>query len=227
MSLSKAVRDLVLKNITLKILALIFAVVLWFFVVGEKGTEIGFLVPLELKGIPEGYVITNDVKNFVEVRLSGPRTLLTSLSPGEMRISVDLSRAREGKNTFRILPDDIKVPRGIKVTTVRPDSITVVLARLVTREIPVEAVVRGVPSRGFRVKEVTVRPEKVSVTGIGRELRRIRKIKTHPVDIRGIQEGFTREVTLELPPLNIVRVNPDTVEVTLILERMEEGRDGK
>lgn len=227
MSLSKVVRDLVLENITLKILALIFAIVLWFFVVGEKGTEIGFLVPLELKGVPEGFVITNEVKNLVEVRLSGPRTLLTSLSPGEMRISVDLSKAREGKNTFRILPDDIKVPRGIKVTTVRPDIIPVILERLVTKEIPVEAVVRGVPSKGYRVKEVTIRPEKVSVTGIAKELRKIRKIKTSPVDINGIEGGFTRKVALELPHLNIVKVNPDTVEMTLILEKVEEGSNGR
>ena len=226
MSLSEPAKDLLLNNITLKVMALIFAVVLWFFVVGEKGTEIGFLVPLELKGIPEGFVITNEVKNLVEVRLSGPRTLLTSLSPGEMRISIDLSKAHRGRNTFRILPDRIRVPRGIKVTGVRPDSITIVLERLVTTNVPVKPNLVGRPAQGFVVKGVSVEPNEVSVTGIRRSLRRIRIIGTAPVSIEGVRESFVREVPLELTHLDVTEVDPDTVKLKVDIRRTSGGNDG-
>lgn len=226
MSLSESMKDLVLNNITLKILALVFAVVLWFFVVGERGTEIGFLVPLELKRIPEGFVITNEVKNFVEVRLSGPRTLLTSLSPGEMRISIDLSHAKKGRNTFRILPDHIQVPRGIKVTGVRPESITIVLERLVTVKVPVRPEVVGTLPKGFRMKEVVVSPQEVSITGIEKDLKGIREIKTVPVRIGGITESLVRRVSLDLTHLNVTRVDPDTVEVSINIQKVG-GEDGE
>ena len=221
--MSDSMKELIFNNLTLKVLALVFAVVLWFFVVGEKGTEIGFLVPLELKGIPEGFVITNEIKNLVEVRLSGPRTLLTSLSPGEMRISIDLSGAKRGRNTYRILPDRIRVPRGIKVTGVRPDSITIVLDRLITVNVPVRPRLVGSPPEGFMVKDVVVTPGEVAITGVEKELRRIKVIRTLPLDIDGVTESVVRKIPLELTHLNVAKVEPDTVEVTINIEGREGG----
>ena len=56
------------KNLFLKLLSLAFALILWFFVMGEQKQEVAFNVPLILKNIPDGLMVANEVPSQVDVR---------------------------------------------------------------------------------------------------------------------------------------------------------------
>jgi hypothetical protein len=45
------------ENWVLKLLSLAFALILWFFVMGERKLEVGYAVPLELKNVPAGMMV--------------------------------------------------------------------------------------------------------------------------------------------------------------------------
>ena len=45
------------ENLMLKVLAFVFALILWFFVVGEQKIEKAYPVPLELSNVPEGLIV--------------------------------------------------------------------------------------------------------------------------------------------------------------------------
>jgi YbbR domain-containing protein len=76
------------ENWVLKLLSLAFALVLWFFVMGEQRLERSYSVPLELENMPAGMMVANDIPSYVELRISGPRTLLMNLNPEDIGISV-------------------------------------------------------------------------------------------------------------------------------------------
>ncbi len=105
-----------LHNWPAKVLSVFFALILWFFVTGEQSAEVGFAVPLELKNIPKGMMVVNDVPSFVDVRISGPRTILSSLRPSDILVSVDLNGAKAGVTTFRRLEQGVKIPTALKIT---------------------------------------------------------------------------------------------------------------
>ncbi len=212
-------RDILFKNITLKILSLFFAVILWLFVVGERGTEIGFLIPLELKDIPTGFMVSNEVKNLVEVRVSGPRTLLTSLSPSQMRIALDLSKSEKGTNLFQILPEDISVPRGINVTAVKPSSVTIELEKVITIEVPVKVRMSGSPLKGYKLGDIIVNPSVVTLTGAEGDLKGLKAVSTVPIDIKGISESVVKKAPLELKGLKVAKMQPDTVEISITIDK--------
>ena len=89
------------ENWTLKLISIVFAILLWIFIMGERRLEVGFRVPLELQNIPKQLIIANEVPSLVDVRISGPRTLLMKVSPNDISIIVDLSDLRPGLTTFK------------------------------------------------------------------------------------------------------------------------------
>ncbi|MBI5598947.1 MAG: YbbR-like domain-containing protein [Deltaproteobacteria bacterium] len=123
-------RGLVFRNLRLKILALVFSAALWFLVIGEKSSEVGLFVPLVVRGIPDDMMIADNADMDIEVRVTGPRSLMTNLSPSEIEAALDVSGAKEGMNTYRISAGDIKTPGGIKVVRVRPSSVDIRIERL-------------------------------------------------------------------------------------------------
>lgn len=189
--------DKIRENWLLKLLALAFAVTLWFFVTGEQKLEVGYAVPLELKNRPQGMMVANDVPSLIDVRISGPRTLLMNLRPSDISISVDLSDLQPGLTTFRRLDERLNIPSGLKVTRVSPSFVDVKLERIRHKLVPVKPVLSGSPAAGFEVGKVSVRPARVTVEGAESELKDVSEVKTEAVDLKGVQESFSLMVPLD------------------------------
>lgn len=79
---------------------------------------------------------------------------------------------------------------------------------------------QGAPADGYRLLSITVTPPTVLVRGLPTRLNAITQISTEPIDITGLTETFTQQVTLDLPPgisLDEVQVFSVTVEIEPIL----------
>jgi YbbR domain-containing protein len=118
------------ENLSLKLLALAFAVILWFFVMGEQRHEVAHVVAVDYRNLPKGLIIANEVPDAVAVTLSGPRALLVHLGPDELSLPLDLSGLRPGLTSFKRLDENLKAPGGLVVTRISPASIDVRLERL-------------------------------------------------------------------------------------------------
>ena len=184
------------ENWMLKVLSLIFALLLWFFVMGERKMEVGFAIPLQLKNVPAGMMVANDVPSLVDVRISGPRTLLMNLRPNDISISVDLKGLKPGLTTFRRLEERLNIPSALKVTRLSPSYVDVKLERIRERKVPVQVVVNGSPAAGYRVTGVQVKPAKVVVEGAESELKGVSEVETEPVDVQGVKQSFTLMVPI-------------------------------
>ncbi len=217
-------KGLFTRNICLKLISLAFAVALWFFVVGEKGTEVGFLIPLEFKNIPDDLLIVESPPREIEVRVTGPKGLLSNLSQRQISASIDMKMSHPGINKYTVSPDNIKTPRGIVVTRVNP---TVVRARfegLITREMAIKPVTFGKPANGYEVAGIEVIPPSVRVVGTVERLKKLRVMRTTIVNIEGIKEDRDVTVSFEVPERGIKRFTPDKVELKIRVRAKEEKR---
>ena len=61
------IQSLLFSNFYLKILSVIIAILLWFFVIGESKNEMGLDASLEFKGIPQDVTIVNDIPSADDV----------------------------------------------------------------------------------------------------------------------------------------------------------------
>ncbi len=184
------------ENWLLKLLSLTFALVLWFFVMGEQKLELGYAVPLELKNTPPGLMVANDVPSLVDVRISGPRTLLMNLRPSDISISVDLKDLQPGLTSFKRLDERLNIPSALKVTRLSPSFVDVKLERIKDKEIPVQPIVTGTPAEGFRLQDIKTTPDKVEVEGAESELKDVVDVPTEPIDLDGVKESFTLMVPI-------------------------------
>jgi YbbR domain-containing protein len=214
------VKRLLLNNIGLKLLAFAFATALWFFVVGEKEEEVGLVVLLGFKGMPSDMVMVSNPPGDVEVRVVGPRAFINNLTPAQVTADLDLSDARVGHNTFRLQPGNIRIPRGIEVTRIRPTSVEVWMERLVKKSIPVEVELEGVPAAGYKLSGVTVEPGVVVVSGTVKEIKELKKFHTRPVEVSDLTFTKSVSVLLELSNMRFSSVEPDTVQVTVEVEEV-------
>ncbi|MEJ2698087.1 MAG: CdaR family protein [Desulfuromonadales bacterium] len=185
------------ENWLLKLLALAFAVTLWFFVMGERNVEVGYAVPLELKNVPKGLMVANDVPSLIDVRISGPRTLLMNLRPSDISITVDLSDLQPGVTSFKRLEERLNIPSGLKVTRLSPSFVDVKLERIRDKQVPVKVDLSGTPAEGFTVAEVTAKPAKLTVKGAESELKDVTEVETEPVQLDGVKESFSLMVPVD------------------------------
>lgn len=206
------------ENWVLKILSLVFALVLWFFVIGERRLEVGYAVPLELKNVPQGMMVANEVPSLVDVRISGPRTLLMNLRPADINISVDLEDLQPGLTSFKRLEERLNIPSGLKVTRLSPSFVDVKLERVKEKPVPVRVEIIGIPAEGFRVAEIQVTPPKVLVEGAEGELKDVHEAVAEAVSVEGVRESFTLMVPMDYRGKYTALKGLETAEVQVTIE---------
>ena len=185
------------ENWILKLISLIFALVLWFFVMGEKRQEVGFPVPLKLENIPEGLMVANEVPSLVDVRISGPRTVLVNVKQSDISLSIDLKGLQPGVTTFRRLEERLNLPSVLKVTRLSPSYVDIKLERIKDREVPVRVAFTGSLPQGYTVESLSTDPPAVVVEGAESELKGLNEVQTEPIDMTGVRESFSLMTPLD------------------------------
>jgi YbbR domain-containing protein len=179
--LFRVLRRLASQNLGLKVVALALAVAAWWFVAGESKVLVSFTIPLEIRNVPKGLTMTNKPEREVEVRLSGPSSLLSGMRPSEISAGVDLTAARAGRQNFTLDDRAVKVPPGIKVQRIFPPSIEAILDRTERRTVPVSARIGGGAAVRRRIAKVEIDPPSVEVEALPEEFTRMPVVYTEEV----------------------------------------------
>jgi YbbR domain-containing protein len=208
----------IFENWLLKFISLAFAVVLWFFVMGESRMEVNHIVALEYQNLPDGLMIANEIPTSVAIRISGPRAMQMNLNPGDIRLAVDLRGLSAGVTSFRRLEESLNLPSGLKITRISPSYVDVKLERVRERQVPVRVILTGEPAPGFIVKSFKATPAKVSVSGAESELKLVSEVVTEGIDLTHVQESFSQTVAISYVGNYTDLKDTKTVEVQVVLQ---------
>ncbi|ADH85150.1 CdaR family protein [Desulfurivibrio alkaliphilus] len=213
------------KDWVLRLLALLFAVLLWHFVVGEDKIDTHVLVPVELVNLPRDMVIVNQYKQQLEVTIAGPRGLIDGLRRQNVTRTINLAGAQPGTMAIRNDPDSIPFPRGIEVLRVQPAHTTLHIDHLQEKNFPVEPKITGQPAPGYLLLQVQADPATISIRGPATLLGQTDQLPTVPVDIEGLTETTSRQVALVMDEKLTELLGETTVKVRLIIEPEEAEND--
>ena len=155
--------NLLRRNLGVKVLSFLFAILFWLFVMNEGTTsalipEQTLTIPLVAGGLPQDMIVMTQLP-LVRVRLQG---INPSANIKDMYAQVDLSDGQPGERSY-----DIKVntPVGTNVVDVQPATIKLALDTVQEKTVPVEALVTGVPADGYKLGTTFVKPSAVNVRG--------------------------------------------------------------
>ncbi len=118
-----SVRERLLHNLDLKLLATALAVVLWLYVTAGKEAEVAVAVPVRVVNLSAGLALADQPPDRLDVRVVGPALALRRLHPDKMVVSLDMGQVKVGSVAFPSLDQLVPVPPGVRVVRVSPASI--------------------------------------------------------------------------------------------------------
>jgi len=202
-----------------KIISVILAVFLWIHVTAQNIEEQTFKVPLELAGIPDSFVVVNDIPDFVEITINEKRARLIKLRFfGNIKGVVELPAVRKGWVNIPLSSNIIEISEDISrrnLSVDNPKFIELNLQRVLTKDVPVRLAYNGeIAKNRFIAGDPVIIPEKVSVRGASTIVEKIHFLSTNEIDIRN-RTGIIKElVDLRTRDYEIT-VEPEKVLVEL------------
>jgi hypothetical protein len=211
-------KGLLFGNIGLKAAAVLLAVILWLFVVSKGQTEMALSVPIEYMNIPPGLEIAKHAVKSANLVLRAHESISRNIRQENVRVMVDVGRAKEGEGTFSLKKEDVKVPYAATVTKIDPSTVKVIFEETIAKRVAIRPVIAGTPENGYYIKSVETDPRDMVIEGAKSEIRKVSQIKTDPIDIAGFTEDLKQDVGLDISDTNI-RSKTDKVEVRIRIGR--------
>jgi YbbR domain-containing protein len=205
-------------NWGLKLISLIFAILLWYFVVGEDKIDTTVDIPVEIVNLPKELVIANQYKKQLEATISAPRSLIYGISRQGVSRTINLAKATPGTIVIRNDPETIGFPRGITVSRIQPPHITLVIDELVEKQLPVQARTTGAPASGYDLSGVVFEPPLIKVSGPRAVVGGEKLLITTPINISDLKESTIIQIPLELRP-KLLELMGETVVTAKVMIR--------
>lgn len=197
-------KNKIFNNFGLKILAVMFAFVLWLVVMNISDYSITIHVDkipvTQLNGdaleeLDKIYDVTKG--DTVDIIVKGRRSIVDELTPSDFIATADLS-AMSITNTVQIAvkPKDESIADEISITIV-DNTMQLSLEEKISVQLPVTFNVSGVPEEGYAVGEITSNPNIITIEGPKNTVKSITEAVV-AIDVDGRDVGFSGEYAVKL-----------------------------
>ena len=197
------------------ILALIAAVALWAYVLGEinptsstviRNVPVNFVNEEALEA--EGLTIVSVSAEAVNVTISGQRTAITRADAGDFSVTVDVEALKVGENTVRL---NVTGPRSVEIERTNVEKLTIVVDKKVSVEKPVETSVTGEVAKDKELSIENQDKETAVVTGPESLVTRVEKLTAY-IKVEDIGSE-PKTLSVELTPADKNGVKVEGVEI--------------
>lgn len=154
---------------TVKIFALIIAIILWSYVMSEENptkTRNIRNVPVSMNNIKsledKGLVVIDPVDPTIDIEISARRNTLNRLDDSDILVTVDLEGYEEGSHK---LPVKIEVPGEVKVVDYNPKNILFKFEKIVRKESPIIIETNGELPESYVLGEINHKPHSIYIEG--------------------------------------------------------------
>lgn len=215
-------REMVFEEWTLKLVALVITLGLWFGVTVQRAPAAMRVrnVPLSFL-LPEDMEISNEAREQVEVTLSGEKNKLDSLIARNLVITADVHGYREGERVVRLTPENVamELPSGVRVVKVEPGTVPLRLERRIERQIEVVARLEGEPAEGFILRGAIATPSRITVRGPLSHVQRLGRVLTETISIGNRRESFSAgQVAVDVEDERVAALD-GVVSVQIFIEK--------
>lgn len=210
-------RNLLLRNLQLKLVSLGLAALLWIALNVEPKSEISLKVPLEFRNTPKGVEVLGGT-NTVDVRLSASSSIVKRIDASDVTASLDLSEWSAGERTYSLDSKNLVIPFGVAVTRITPSKIRLRFEPTERKAVTVHARIVGKPALGHAVTAIVCDPAMAELEGPASHLTAIQSVSTDSLDVTGRSSTFSMRLPLYIEdPVVRLAVDQDIrVEVTIV-----------
>ncbi|MDP3981407.1 MAG: hypothetical protein Q8Q33_08355, partial [Chlamydiota bacterium] len=192
------IKEIFTGNILTKFMALVMAVALWLYAINRQTEDVTEVVKLNVS-VPEGITVLEQSFEEITVHLRGPQSIIESVADmikdRKIQARYVVKESPEGiedqvKQTIPITRALMNLPSAVKLVSVYPDRVDVLLGKLQQKKLKINLQKKGEPAIGYTIANEFVFPGEVAVIGPLNMLKEAAFINTIPVDISGITNSF-------------------------------------
>ncbi len=187
-----------LKNIHIKLLAVVSALLLWLFVVGVENYVYVFPteLPVKIINLGQNVSVANELAK-VKVRYKATDNTGANINSNEFELFLDAQNLNEGSHSLEV--NFISKNPKITVVAIEPPRLDLYLESITSKEVTVSNTVSGTPAKGFDLKSVKLSQDKIKISGAASVLAGITDLPIR-VSLDGTENAdFSRKITVEAP----------------------------
>ncbi len=216
------------KDVTIRILSVMLALLLWFYVITEQNPEItkDITIPVRLINTvfieKSSMVLANDPNSFkVTLKLKGKNNVLDKLNETTVDAIADMEGHRlKGENFLKIIINGI--PEDVNVLQKSPESLKVVLESKVSVQKSVQVNIMGNPSHGLAAMTPVIAPNDVVITGAESQISKIHSVRVD-VDIASVNAEVKKILPVRAldesgKDIQNITIEPSNIEVSIPIE---------
>lgn len=231
-TLNNYVPEFIRRNFLRKMIALIFAILVYMKVSTEIGEE------KIIQGIPINFVTHGNIEvmafkpKTINITVRASKRNINLITHNDIRVEVPISESilkdydstQYNHITMDINESNIHTPPYIRIISINPTDVTVHCEKNITKKALVEPIFRGVPPLDYKRGNTEITPQHVTLTGPESILREIKSVSTDPIrlDMSTIA-SFQADKKLQIIDPKII-VTPNTVQVKVEIYKALSSR---
>ncbi len=213
--------DLLTRNWTIKVTALLLAVLLWTIVKAEELTRVPVEnVPIEVALRDPGWMLASPPSPpTATVVFSGPLRELVRLAVARPRVVIPVDEVSDSVEVRQLRTGWVQLEGDLSRTRtedIRPGAVLLTFERLTTRLVPVTVRTRDELPPGLELAApIRARPPVVRVSGPRRAIEALDSVVTGPVELGGLRGSAAIRAPLDTAGLGGVILSPANVDVVV------------
>lgn len=221
------------KNILLKIISLIIAIILWVSygrISGEKTITHIDIAPT-FSNLAQGFEIVNQDIPSIRLRIQGNTSILKTISSASFGANIDLRAVQEPSDLDILVLPILDYPSQVEILEVNPSSLDISIDKTMTRNIPLYIDIDDIDNipHGKRIKDVEIIPQFITVEGPQSLVEDVESLGIKPISLPRKDHNYSITVNghLDIPPRSPLRWRSETrrVGVQIYFEDIFETRE--
>ncbi|HWE51708.1 MAG TPA: CdaR family protein [Bryobacteraceae bacterium] len=214
-------KDLLTRNLGLKLVSLIAAFFVWLSVASEPELATIVSVPVEYRNYPKNLDISSDIASTIRVEARGPARQLKTLTDSGVAAVVDFSSVQEpGERTFTLTAADLNLPRGIDLMRTVPAQLRFRFENRTTNKVVVAVPFSGSLPPGFTILVKTVDPPELEIEGPESRVRKAAQLTSDPFDLSRVAGDTTETLSVYAPDAELRILGTPRVKVNIRVQRV-------
>ncbi len=200
-------------NKAIFLLSILISLFIFIYVKLDKVIRVNFDYNLKLNYPNYFRIIPSTNKVYVEV--SGKAKDLIFLAFRKKLLEINLEPQKTG-NLSLIIKDFFTLPNEIKIIRIYPETLNVIIEKIVQKRREVKVNLIGKPKEGYIVDSIIVEPKFVDIIASESQFLNIPYIQTEDIDISNRFKTFETKTILK-KPFNDIKIVPESVSVKVII----------
>jgi len=220
------------ENSGLAVLSVVLAFGLWIFVTDAENPEQTKVLPVDIPvrpvNVPAEVWVPEELDTPVRVEVRVEENVFDSLTKEDFEATVDLEGLTVGDYKRPVEVRTLTTRGNLRIVEILPEEITVSLAQLLSKQVPVDVEMTGSPPPEFSLGATDTEVRLAKVAGPQDGVNAVTRVVA-PIDIEGRTESFETAVRLEARSelrhlVQDVEIDPRFIDVNVEIEQQSFSR---